>query len=117
MEALEEMVHRCAWPDDIHHHNGFHCRRERSAGELRIIFMGYFYLYYALGLPTFLFVVIALYLLFTGANFYHMLLLKNSCIPDVFFMCAQAPERRSTSASSSKSQVHTCGHRRELVFA
>ena len=68
MEALEEMVHRCAWPDDIHYDNEFQCRRERSAGELRIIFMGYFYLYYALGLPTFLFIVIALYLLFTGAN-------------------------------------------------
>jgi hypothetical protein len=28
--------------------------------------MGYFFLYYALGLPTFLFTIIALYLLFTG---------------------------------------------------
>lgn len=30
--------------------------------------MGFFYLYYALGLPTFLSIIIALYLLFTGAN-------------------------------------------------
>jgi V-type H+-transporting ATPase proteolipid subunit len=30
--------------------------------------MGFFYLYYALGLPTFLIIIIALYLLFTGAN-------------------------------------------------
>jgi hypothetical protein len=30
--------------------------------------MAFFYLYYALGLPTFLFTIIALYLLFTGAN-------------------------------------------------
>ena len=30
--------------------------------------MGFFYLYYALGLPTFIFIVIALYLLFTGTN-------------------------------------------------
>jgi hypothetical protein len=32
--------------------------------------MGYFYLYYALGLPTFLSITIALYLLFTGANLF-----------------------------------------------
>ena len=30
--------------------------------------MGFFYLYYALGLPTFLSIVIALYLLFTGTG-------------------------------------------------
>ena len=30
--------------------------------------MGFFLLYYALGLPTFLSVAIALYLLFTGKN-------------------------------------------------
>jgi hypothetical protein len=30
--------------------------------------MGFFYLYYALGLPAFLSITIALYLLFTGAN-------------------------------------------------
>jgi hypothetical protein len=30
--------------------------------------MGFFYLYYALGLPTFLSIIIALYLLFTGAS-------------------------------------------------
>jgi len=30
--------------------------------------MGYFFLYYALGLPTFLFTTIALYLLFTGSG-------------------------------------------------
>ena len=30
--------------------------------------MGFFYLYYALGLPAFLSIVIALYLLFTGTN-------------------------------------------------
>ena len=117
MEALEEMVHRCAWPDDIHYDNEFQCRRERSAGELRIIFMGYFYLYYALGLPTFLFIVIALYLLFTGANLCSFLKKQSNFVPDVFFMCAQAPERRSTSANFSKSQVHTCGRRQELVSA
>lgn len=34
--------------------------------------MGFFYLYYALGLPTFLIIIIALYLLFTGTNSSHM---------------------------------------------
>jgi hypothetical protein len=30
--------------------------------------MGFFYLYYAIGLPTFFSIVIALYLLFTGTR-------------------------------------------------
>ena len=46
--------------------------------------MGYFYLYYALGLPTFLSIFIALYLLFTGADsiprfFLSSLELEPSC--------------------------------------
>jgi hypothetical protein len=38
--------------------------------------MGFFYLYYALGLPTFLVTIIALYLLFTGT--------KNALPPALF---------------------------------
>lgn len=77
--------------DDIHDHNEFQCRRERSAGELRTTFMGYFYLYYALGLPTFLFIVIALYLLFTGENSYRMFLLKIR--PTLFLTCSLCASR------------------------
>ena len=42
------------------------CRRQGCVPYT--YFMGFFYLYYALGLPTFLSIIIALYLLFTGAN-------------------------------------------------
>jgi hypothetical protein len=84
--------------------------------------MGFFFLYYALGLPTFLTIIIALYLLFTGTNSSHMsLLLKDlqtlflAELVLYFVLCPQARERHSTSASSSKRQVHTCGHRRASV--
>jgi hypothetical protein len=72
--------------------------------------MGFFYLYYALGLPTFLFIVIALYLLFTGTR--HRSLCQKKPLT-----VAQAREKRSMLAGSSKSQVRTCGRRRALVSA
>ena len=82
--------------------------------------MGFFYLYYALGLPAFLSITIALYLLFTGARKTHPpFLIKGTEFVELggqFFVfalwVAQALERRSTSAGSSKRRAHTCGHRR-----
>jgi hypothetical protein len=66
MKALEEMVHRRLRVNDG---ATLQSRVARSAAELRYgHFMGFFYLYYALGLPTFLSITIALYLLFTGTN-------------------------------------------------
>jgi V-type H+-transporting ATPase proteolipid subunit len=50
--------------------------------------MGFFYLYYALGLPAFLSIVIALYLLFTGANS-SLVFLRGA---DLYFVCAGSGE-------------------------
>ncbi len=54
--------------------------------------MGFFYLYYALGLPAFLSITIALYLLFTGAN--SSLFLKRDQVVDLvlYFVCAGSGE-------------------------
>ncbi len=111
MKALEEMVHR----------------RDNPRTDTSLHFMGYYYysyyLCYALGLPTFIVIIIALYLLFTGANPIpkcppfltqrdHKVIQLLTC---TLVCCAQALERRSTSAGSSKRQVHTCGRRRASV--
>jgi hypothetical protein len=79
-----------------------------------VTLMGFLYLYYALGLPSFLSVVIALYLLFTGTSQFPPIL--KTKLPPCHSHClvrlvvaAQAPEKRSMLVSSSKSQVCTCG--------
>jgi len=76
MEALEEMVHYCiCWTELTSRRRdcAYLCELARAAlrvSHLTVLYtlMGYFFLYYALGLPTFLFTIIALYLLFTGTN-------------------------------------------------
>ena len=72
--------------------------------------MGYFYLYYAFGLPTFLVIIIALYLLFTGTSHLSHFVRKSLTV-------AQARVKRSMSVGSWKSQVRTCGRRRASVSA
>lgn len=79
-----------------------------------VTLMGFFYLYYALGLPSFFSIVIALYLLFTGANQFPLVLKNNSQTATVSLtlpLLSQTPEKRSMLVGSSRSQVRTCGRR------
>lgn len=62
-------------------------RRRAAYGH----FMGFFYLYYAFGLPAFLSITIALYLLFTGANS-SLIFLKRTRVVDLYFVCAGSGE-------------------------
>lgn len=71
--------------------------------------MGYYSTYYSYGLPTFLVIFIALYLLFTGTC-------SNTKNPQ-FLTLHQTPERRSTLVAFLKNQAHMRGALLELVFA
>ena len=71
--------------------------------------MGYYSTYYSYGLPTFLVIIIALYLLFTGT-------FSNIENPQ-FLNLYQTPERRSTLVASLKNQAHMRGVLLELAFA
>jgi hypothetical protein len=73
--------------------------------------MGFLTSYYTYGTPTFLFIVIALYLLFTGVHF----------LPCPSRQWAngrrQGPARRSTSAASSRRRRRTSGRPRASACA
>lgn len=75
--------------------------------------MGYYTTYYAFGLPSFLVIIIALYLLFTGVLF--------TCITKTKYctnaMPAQIRERRLMLASSWKSQARLYGLQLALAYA
>jgi hypothetical protein len=72
--------------------------------------MGYYTTYYAFGLPSFLVVVIALYLLFTG-------MINPTEVGPELSDSLQVRVKRSMSAGSSKKQALTRGRPPELVFA
>lgn len=69
--------------------------------------------YYSYGLSSFLVIVVALYLLFTGA--FHMNYIASALANDTGY--AQVPERHSTLAVSWKNQARMPGEQRESVFA
>ena len=69
--------------------------------------------YYSYGLSSFLVIVIALYLLFTGA--FNTNSLASALANDTGY--DQVPERHSMLVVSWKNQVRTPGEQRESVFA
>jgi V-type H+-transporting ATPase proteolipid subunit len=73
--------------------------------------MGFLTSYYTYGTPTFLFIVIALYLLFTGAPFSFERVRQRRADR------RQGPARRSTSAASSRRRRRTSGRPRASACA
>jgi len=72
--------------------------------------MGYYKSYYTYGLPTFLIIIIALYLLFTGK--YHFQHRGARALTND----AQTRERRLTLDGSSRSRVRLRGLQRALDY-
>lgn len=73
--------------------------------------MGVLTSYYTYGFPTFVAIVVGLYLLFTGERIPCRCLLKHQLTDNLY----QAPVRRSTSAASWKRRARMRGRRRALV--
>ena len=75
--------------------------------------MGYYTTYYTFGLPSFLVITIALYLLFTGA------LLTRISVSNYWAqeVTTQARERRSMLASFWRNQARSYGRQLVLAYA